>query len=127
MAYRNSKRSVILEAAARRVAQSGAAHLTIDAVAKEAGISKGGLLYHFPSKEALLVGMLEQLLASARKHLRGIVDEVSAASSRPDLALVALLAVEGMHLLSHLNLLRLTPVERQQVRDCLTALSEEAV
>jgi len=36
--------------------------LTLDAVAKEAGISKGGLLHHFPSKEALLEAVLKQLL-----------------------------------------------------------------
>ena len=38
--------------------ESGATHLTLDAVAKSAGVSKGGLLYHFPTKEALLEGML---------------------------------------------------------------------
>jgi len=37
----------------------GARHLTLDAVAREAGVSKGGLLYHFPSKEALLSAMVE--------------------------------------------------------------------
>ena len=32
--------------------------LTLDEVAREAGVSKGGLLYHFPSKEALTVAMV---------------------------------------------------------------------
>ena len=60
---RSSKRYEILAAASRIVEASGAAHLTLDAVAAEAGLSKGGMLYHFPSKQALLEGMLEQLLA----------------------------------------------------------------
>ncbi|MGP8035610.1 MAG: TetR/AcrR family transcriptional regulator [Steroidobacteraceae bacterium] len=51
-------RQRLLDAAERVVVESGATHLTLDAVAKSAGVSKGGLLYHFPSKEALLEGML---------------------------------------------------------------------
>lgn len=51
-------RERLLDAAERVVAESGATHLTLDNVAKSAGVSKGGLLYHFPNKEALLEGML---------------------------------------------------------------------
>ena len=58
----NNKQDQILDAAARVVERQGAAHLTIDAVAAEAGLSKGGVLYHFPSKHALLSGMLERVL-----------------------------------------------------------------
>jgi AcrR family transcriptional regulator len=57
-----SKRRLILDAAARIVEESGSAHLTIDRVAASAGVSKGGVLYHFGSKQALLEGMLEVLL-----------------------------------------------------------------
>jgi AcrR family transcriptional regulator len=53
-------RERLLDAAERVVAESGATHLTLDAVAKSAGVSKGGLLYHFPSKEALLESMLSR-------------------------------------------------------------------
>ena len=45
-------RDRILEAAERVVAEVGAARLTLDVVAQAAGVSKGGLLYHFPSKRA---------------------------------------------------------------------------
>lgn len=44
------------------VARDGSNKLTLEAVAAEAGVSKGGLLYHFPSKRALLEGMLEVML-----------------------------------------------------------------
>ncbi|QNG58623.1 TetR/AcrR family transcriptional regulator [Bacillus sp. PAMC26568] len=33
----------------------------MDSVAKQAGISKGGLLYHFPNKEALLIGLAQYI------------------------------------------------------------------
>jgi AcrR family transcriptional regulator len=52
-------RDRILEAAERVVAEVGAARLILDVVAQAAGVSKGGLLYHFPSKESLL-GALAQ-------------------------------------------------------------------
>ena len=48
--------------ASRQVAfKSGAASLTIDAVAKAAGVSKGAVLYHFASKDQLLSAVLESL------------------------------------------------------------------
>lgn len=59
-----STRDELLRAANRVVEAQGVAGLTLDAVAREAGVSKGGLLYHFPSKDALIGGMIEQLLAA---------------------------------------------------------------
>jgi AcrR family transcriptional regulator len=56
-----SARERIIEAAYAVAERSGVAALTLDAVAAEAGVSKGGLLYHFPSKEALLSGMVDRL------------------------------------------------------------------
>ncbi|MDO8275460.1 MAG: TetR/AcrR family transcriptional regulator, partial [Serpentinimonas sp.] len=43
-------RNALLEATNTVILRDGIAHLTLEAVAKEAGVSKGGLLYHFPSK-----------------------------------------------------------------------------
>ena len=63
-----SAKSRILAAAATVVARSGAAHLTIDAVAAQAKLSKGGVLYHFPSKRAMLKGMVEHLLGRAAER-----------------------------------------------------------
>jgi AcrR family transcriptional regulator len=46
-------RDRLLDAVSRLLLRD-ASHLTLEAVAREAGVSKGGLLYHFPSKTALL-------------------------------------------------------------------------
>jgi AcrR family transcriptional regulator len=62
MGRKTDTRETILLAAEAVVAKAGAAHLTLDAVAAAARLSKGGLLYHFPSKEALLQAMLVRLL-----------------------------------------------------------------
>lgn len=51
-------RGTILDAAERLVLDVGVARLTLEAVAREAGLSKGGLLYHFPAKEALVRAMI---------------------------------------------------------------------
>ncbi|GCB56911.1 hypothetical protein rerp_33190 [Rhodococcus erythropolis] len=47
-------RDRILDALEKLLLVSGVAQVTLEGVAAEAGVSKGGLLYHFPSKEALL-------------------------------------------------------------------------
>ena len=64
----------ILEAANRIIQREGVAHLTIEAVAKEAGLSKGGVLYHFPSKEALVEGLIAF-------HIEGYTHALTKASS----------------------------------------------
>ena len=56
----DNKREVLLNAAERVAIRRGAAHLTLDAVAKEAKVGKGGLMYHFPSKKALFQAMLDR-------------------------------------------------------------------
>jgi AcrR family transcriptional regulator len=57
-----SSREIILHAAEAIVLESGARHMTLDAVASRAGVSKGGLLYHFPTKKALLEAMQERFI-----------------------------------------------------------------
>jgi AcrR family transcriptional regulator len=55
-------RARIRVAAAKVIERDGAGHLTLEKVAAEADLSKGGLLYHYPSKDALLQGLLDHLL-----------------------------------------------------------------
>ncbi len=56
---RVSKRTQLLEAAAAIVNEQGSEYLTLDAVAKKAGVSKGGLLYHFKNKLTLVQGLVD--------------------------------------------------------------------
>lgn len=55
-------RNIILDAAESVVATMGVANLTFEEVAREAGISKGGVLYHYPSKDALTEAMIERFI-----------------------------------------------------------------
>ncbi|MBD2260346.1 TetR/AcrR family transcriptional regulator [Pseudanabaena sp. FACHB-2040] len=59
---RSATRETLLRAASQVVIDRGVEALTFDAVAQKAGVSKGGLLYHFPSKDALMRSMVEQLI-----------------------------------------------------------------
>jgi AcrR family transcriptional regulator len=58
-----STRRALLDAANRIVQERGVDRLTLDLTAQEAGVSKGALLYHFPNKEALIKGMIQDYLA----------------------------------------------------------------
>jgi AcrR family transcriptional regulator len=68
---RPSRRAELLDAALTVVRRDGAAALTLDAVAAEAGCSKGGVLYHFASKRALIDGLLDRWLDEFGAKLTG--------------------------------------------------------
>ena len=68
---RPSRRTELLDAAVAVVRRDGAAALTLDAVAAEAGVSKGGVLYHFGSKRALIDGLLTRWLDAFEAQLTG--------------------------------------------------------
>ena len=55
-------RTRILTAANHLVESEGVERLTLETAAQAAGVSKGGLLYHFPNKDALIEGMVRQML-----------------------------------------------------------------
>lgn len=58
-----STRQRILEAAEAIARRDGPAAMSLDAVAATAGVSKGGLLYHFPSKSKLLEALVNDYLS----------------------------------------------------------------
>lgn len=64
----------ILRALRDIIADGGTEAVTLEAVAAAAGVSKGGLLYHFPSKAALYIG----LLAMVRDNVRTEMAEATA-------------------------------------------------
>ncbi|MGA9279426.1 TetR/AcrR family transcriptional regulator [Ilumatobacter sp.] len=58
---RPTQREVILDAFQDLIVDVGAANVTLEAAASRAGVSKGGLLYHFPSKSDLFAGLVDRL------------------------------------------------------------------
>jgi|GEM_PF-346237 len=69
-------RAKVLRAFAALLVEHGERSATIEAVAERAGVSKGGLLYHFGSKDALVDGLVD--------HLRELTDaDVAAMRAAP--------------------------------------------
>jgi AcrR family transcriptional regulator len=64
------KTSRILSAAASVFAQRGYNEARMDDVAEEAGVSKGGLYLHFPSKDALFDGLVGHLVGLEARRLK---------------------------------------------------------
>jgi AcrR family transcriptional regulator len=64
---RPSSRERILDAAYDIVAAEGAGRLTFDALSARTGISRGGILYNFPSKDELLQAMIRQHMDRCRE------------------------------------------------------------
>jgi AcrR family transcriptional regulator len=60
---RTGARERLLQVAQEIVADIGAAHMTLDQVSARAGVSKGGLLYHFPTKESLIQALIDDYTA----------------------------------------------------------------
>lgn len=103
---RANNRTRLLEAAIRVAEQEGLPAVTLDAVAAEAGLTKGGLLYHFPSRRDLLLGVYEHLAslweadmvaelggepdqADLKDRLRAYIRVSSRAMSRAELVYLA--------------------------------------
>jgi len=67
-------RASILAAANDVVRRDGVSGLTLERVAEVAGISKGGLLYHYATKQDLIVAMLEATLAETDDRLNDLAE-----------------------------------------------------
>jgi AcrR family transcriptional regulator len=62
-------RAQLLKAAAQIAVERGLGNLTLDLVAQRAGVSKGGLMHHYPNRIALIGGLFDQLLLAFEKSI----------------------------------------------------------
>jgi AcrR family transcriptional regulator len=88
-------RKGLLDAATRLLVRDPS-KLTLDAVAAEAGVSKGGLLYHFKSKDELLDAVVDRWEATCQEEIdaaaepspggwtRAYVDVITQSGDDPD-------------------------------------------
>lgn len=72
-------RAALIDAATAVIVEHGLARLTVDAVAKAAGVTKGGLFHHFASKGDLIRGVLNNMMERAESQL----EDVMAADPEP--------------------------------------------
>lgn len=59
---RSSSREKLLDAAAELITQHGVHDHTLEGVAAAAGVTKGGLIYHFKTKDDLLGALVERMI-----------------------------------------------------------------
>jgi AcrR family transcriptional regulator len=81
---RPSSKEAILDAAETIVREEGAVHMTLDAVAEHAGVSKGGVMYNFPTKDALLEAMVSRMVRRL-DQVRGNVRQGLSEENRTEL------------------------------------------
>jgi AcrR family transcriptional regulator len=102
-------RNQAIQAALTIIARDGPGRLTLDAIAREGGLSKGGLMHQFPNKEAVLKALLQRqneyfesfftrYLAQhgaqhRQPHLAGRIAAAKEAMAQPDSIAFALLGV----------------------------------
>ena len=96
---RRSNRERIIAGALEIIGREGADALTFEALAQRVGLTRGGVVYHFRTREALLAGELA-LLVSGRAEAADLWDDFRAEWVGDPLALtpaqrVGLLAVDG--------------------------------
>ena len=67
---RSSSLPQILDAAMRVLDAADGGDITYDAVAREAGLTKAGLMYHFPSKDAMMIAIIEHVIGRWQHELQ---------------------------------------------------------
>jgi TetR/AcrR family transcriptional regulator len=77
MLYSQDKKTLILEAADNLFHRFGYAKTSLDDIAKEAGMGKGTIYYHFESKEDIFLSVVEQYAEGYEKILRKSVESES--------------------------------------------------
>ncbi|MEV0218542.1 TetR family transcriptional regulator [Streptomyces sp. NPDC050704] len=93
---RPSSRTKILDAAIRVTEREGITSLTLDAAAEEAGVTKGGLLYHFRTRDELLVAIQRHLTEAWEERLLAELGRPhEEATARERVAAYARLAMRG--------------------------------
>jgi AcrR family transcriptional regulator len=65
----------ILYSANKVIEEKGLNSFTLDEVAKEAGVSKGGLLHYYSNKESLIRGLIEKYVELFERSIQSDVDE----------------------------------------------------
>lgn len=84
---RPSNRSKILDAAVRVIHRDGLIGVTFDAVAAESGVTRGGMMYHFPSREALIQAIHEHLALQWEASLESIAGKPKSAATPKERAI----------------------------------------
>lgn len=128
--FREQADAVILDRAAALFARQGVAKTSVQDVADAVGLSKAGLLHHYPSKDLLLHSVMEQADVLGQRVLR-LVGDLPPGPARDRRALEVLVDVAQAHPgLVALLLAPLTqgdPAARPPAMDAVSAAALQAL
>lgn len=79
-------RKAILDATLAIISRDGTRRLTLDAIARESRMSKGGLMYQFRTKEAVMKALLDQYEWSFGEFHRVYLAEHGSTTPQPEFA-----------------------------------------
>lgn len=86
---REDRPEIILDAAESLIRRSGTHTLTMDAVAAEASLSKGGVLHHYASKDALITALADRKVLRLEAEIAAAETEQPSGPASVPLAMVA--------------------------------------
>lgn len=128
-------RNAVIQAALAVIARDGAGRLTLDAIAKESGISKGGVMHQFRNKEAVFQALLEHQIERFEQFSRDYMARHAAGHVYPKLAaqlatLREVVFAQGPEAFAILGAIaqepKLLPVMRRTDASVADAIKEEA-
>lgn len=108
---RQRSREEIAEAARRVLLRDGVSATTLDAIAREAGLTKAALYYYYPSKDALLFDLIFSLLEAQATRVHDAVERTHGGGE----ALRALIGESVRAFTSRMDDFRLTYIHPQTV------------
>lgn len=79
-------RNAALQAALTIIARDGPGRLTLDAIARESGMSKGAVTHQFHTKEGVLQALIEQQMAHFQAFSEDYLERARASHMQPELA-----------------------------------------
>ncbi len=92
-----SRQQRILRAAADVIARRGFRDAAVDEIAREAQTSKGGVYFHFPGKQAILLALLDHTAGLLRDKVEAAVASQDDPVAKAEAALHELLRVMAKH------------------------------
>lgn len=91
------RHEVILDAALGVFSRKGYREAAVDDIAAAAATSKGGVYFHFPSKQAIFLALLDRTAALLRARIEAAVAAEADPLARADAALGVVLETFGSH------------------------------
>jgi len=77
-----ARRAQIVDCAIDTIAEVGFAKASVDQIAKQVGVSKGVITYHFPKKEEIVDAIVEKVVAAGRAYMAPRIIAATSAAGR---------------------------------------------